>query len=104
MVASSPCIWSKTSRNRWRKTIHHTFTDLGLHCSDYDPALYYCDNNGVKLVLAIHVDDVFGWCDDKRVLQAFIDKLSQRHKLTYTYEPKWLLHMGTKVHGSRHSH
>lgn len=68
----------------------------GLSCSETDPGIYFLKNPSGSFplaALAVHVDDFYGYGANDGVSARLVDMIDRRHKIKYTFEPKWLLHM-----------
>lgn len=53
----------KQSPRQWNRKIHEALLELGLEQSQVDPCLYFRQDNGVQLYVALFVDDMLIACD-----------------------------------------
>jgi hypothetical protein len=93
-----PLYGLKQAGKEWRDTFHKSLLSCGLRNCEADPGTYYSYGNNKELnnMMAIHVDDFYGWSASDKERDALLSRLSSLHKLSYTYNPAWLLHMELK--------
>ncbi|THH33390.1 hypothetical protein EUX98_g798 [Antrodiella citrinella] len=83
----------KQASRAWYIKIRASFEELGFTRSHSDHSVFYQNNNGSLLIIAIYIDDQFIFSNDSVALTDIKDKLKKLYEMTDLGEVHWALNM-----------
>ena len=86
----------KQASRQWYNKIRTEFEKLGFKRCHSDHGIFYRSANGIRIIIAIYVDDLLLFSDSLKAIKNVKFELNKRFEMTDLGEARWILGMEVK--------